>query len=398
MRMQKQGRWQILLAGVVLNLCMSCINTFSAFVQPISELTGWGQEEITLAYTLYNTVVCVMGIVIGALGGRVRIRALMYAGTGLYALGWIVAGCARTLWMLYLGFGVLAGMGAGSLYNYCITNTLKWFPDKKGTVSGIILAALALGPALCAPLTTVLLERMSVFAACRVFGLAFGGLMFLVGWLMRTPPEQSLTGQEGERADAAPRELTWRQMLRCSSFYLLFFIFAFACSPNMMLTGAVASIGQEQAGMSAAMASAAVALLALSNFCGRLFFGALSDRLGRYQTLLLTEGICLVAVLLLSRAASSGFFLTTMCVVGACGGAVMVMFPPIVSERYGAKHSGLNYSILYIAYAVASLLGPQLSAHCRQTTGSYTAAFHWAAAFLTTAGVLLFLVSRKKRR
>ena len=398
MRMQKQGRWQILLAGIVLNLCMSCINTFSAFVQPISALTGWEQGEVTLAYTLYNTLICVMGIVIGALGGRVRIRVLMYAGAGLYALGWIVAGCARTLGMLYLGFGVLAGMGAGSLYNYCITNTLKWFPDQKGTVSGILLAASALGPALCAPLTTVLLERMSVFAACRVFGLAFGVLMFLVGWLMCTPPEQSLTGQEGERADAAPRELTWRQMLQRSSFYQLFLVFAFACTPNMMLMGAVASIGQEQVGMSAAMASGAVALLALSNFCGRLFFGALSDRLGRYRTLLLAMGVCLAAVLLLSRAATVGFFLAAMCAVGACGGAVMVMFPPIISERYGARHSGLNYSILYTAYVVASLLGPQLSAYYRKATGSYAAAFVWAAAFLVAAGALLFRVSRKKRQ
>ena len=125
-----------------------------------------------------------------------------------------------------------------------------------------------------------------------------------------------------------------------------------------------------------------------------MFFGSLSDKLGRYATLLLAMAVNTGAMLLLSRMTEPFGFIAVMALVGACGGALLVMFPPITSENFGVKNSGLNYSIMFSGYSIAAFIGPQLAAHYR-AAGSYGPAFAWAAGLTVLALALLLLVMRK---
>ncbi|MDV0440950.1 OFA family MFS transporter [Methanorbis furvi] len=402
----KSNRWLVLLAGFIFNFCLSGTSAFSTFVSPVMDTTGWDMGSVTLAYTFYNIMICVFGIVIGVLGPRINSKLLMYVGATLFAAGWIITGFATEIWMFWLGFGIIAGIGGGCLYNFSVTNTLKWFPDKKGLISGLLLGGAAIGPVFSAPLATALLGDVGVMASYQIIGIIYGILMFAVGWMVSVPPanykpdgwEPDTCGTSGAANVVSTKDYTWNEMLKTPTFWLLFLVFAFACTPYMMMLSAVSTIGQQQAGMTLAMAAIAVSLLAISNFVGRLLFGAVSDKLGRYKTLLIAVAIDVIAIVMLGTITEPIPFMAVMCILGACGGALLVMFPPITSDNFGSKNSGLNYAIMFVAYSMAALIGPQLLAYFKNTTGAYTLAFSFSAGLMLVAGVILFIVMFKRKR
>lgn len=389
---KKTNRTLVLIAGFVINFSLSATSSFSIFVNPVIAATGWDQGKISLAFTLYSLLTCVFGIVVGAIGSKINVRRLMVVGSVSYVSGWIVSGFATSVLMFCAGYGLLCGIGGGCLYNFSVTNTMKWYPDKKGMVSGILLGGAAIGPVLCSPLATMLMNHMTVFNAFIVLGCIFAVLMFTVIWFVKTPEVIQISDSK-----ANVEGCDWKQMLRTPKFYVLYLIFVLACTPYLMMIGSAASIGQVQAGMTPAVASLAVSLLALSNFSGRMLFGALSDRFRRYRTLLFAVLICLVSVVLMSCLTSQIPFLVTMCIIGACGGALLVMFPPITSDCFGLKNSGMNYSIMFSGYSIGALLGPQLVSYFKKTKGEYTMAYVWAAVLLTVAAILLIVLDRNDK-
>lgn len=389
------NRRLILLAGCVVNFCQSGTSAFSVFVKPVMDATEWPMGSITLAYTLFNIVLCITGIVVGTFSHKCKPWQIIYPGAVLYALGWILTGTAGSVLAMQLSFGVVGGIGCGFLYNYTVTNVIKWFPDRKGFASGLLLGCSAIGPVFCSPMATTIISKLGVFAAFSIMGTIYGVLLLVFGWLVRPPfaNAQSATPV----AIGSENDLNWKQMLRTSTFYMLYIVFVCACTSYMMMLNAASVIGQEQAGMSVAMATLSVTLLAICNFGGRMLFGTVSDKFGRYQTLLAVMAINFVAMIAMSMVTAAVPFLVLMCVVGACGGALLVMFPPIVSERFGVKHSSLNYSIMFSAYSVASFVGPQIAAHYREQ-GNYGPAFIRAAVLTVVAAALLFVVIRQAKK
>lgn len=398
---KKVNRWLVLLAGFLFNFSLAATGTFSIFVSPLKDLLRESSGDITIAYNIYNIFLAIFGIVQGVIGPRMKARSQMYIGSTFFAAGWIVTGLGKSLTALYIGFGILTGIGAGLLYTFSVVNTSKWFPDKKGFVSGLLLGGIAIGPFFVAPFTTWILSQTSVFQAFIILGTIFGLLMYSVGWLVHVPPENyKPEGWEPSASSVAVsgEDYTWKQMMSTPRFYLLYLAFMFACTPSMMMLGSAATIGQEQAGMTPEIASLAVGLLAVANFFGRLFFGSLSDKIGRYKTLILALLICIAAVLFLSQQTNPVPFIVGMCFIGVSGGAFLVMFPPITSDNFGVKNSGLNYSIMFTAYSIASLVGSQLVAKFKEATGEYTMAFVVAAVLMAVAVAFVFPVMRRSER
>ena len=313
------NRWLILVAGFLFNFCISGTSAFSIFVNPVMQATGWSQGSVTIAYTIYNIMVCVMGIVVGTMLGKISVRALIYTGSILFGLGWIVTGFSSSVWMMYLGFGFISGAGGGCLYNFSVTNTTKWFPDKRGFVSGLLLGGAAIGPVFCAPVANAVLASGGVFNAYKIMGIIYLSIMLLVGWMVHTPPEgyipEGWTPPQSAASTLFSEGVNWRGMLKTPTFWMLYLLFVLACTPTMMMLGCVAKIGQEQAGMSAAQAALSVSLLAIFNFCGRLLFGMVSDKLGRYKTLLIALCINFAAILGLSQMKTAVPFMFVMCLI-----------------------------------------------------------------------------------
>lgn len=398
---KERSRWFVLLAGCIVNFSISGPSAFSIFVKPVMALTSWPMASITLTFTLFSLMLSVAGIVVGAFSHRFQARSIVYFGAIIYALGWIIAGFANSVTMMQLGFGLISGIASGTLYNFVVTNTLKWFPDRRGFAAGLLLGCSAVGPVFCAPVATALMNSMGVMETFKVLGIFYGVLLAGTVWMVRVPePDYKPANWVPSSTIAATlsaHDYTWKEMVGTGSFYLLYLVFVLACTSSMIMLNVGAVIGQERAEMSVAMATLSVTLLALFNFSGRLFFGSLSDKLGRYRTLLIAMSFNFVAMMMLSTITTAIPFMAMMCVVGACGGALLVMFPPIVSERFGMKNSGLNYSIMFTAYSTAALVAPLLAAYYR-AQGNYGPVFIWAACMTVVAAVLLLIVMIQNKK
>lgn len=393
------NRWLVLVAGCIFTFSLSGTSAFSIFVSPLMKTMGWDMGQITLAFTLYNVFIAVMGIVVGAVAHKVASAKIVYSGALLYAAGWILTGFARSIPMMWLAFGIIAGVGGGMLYNYTVTSVLKWFPDRRGLASGLVIGFAAIGPVFAAPVATAVIESQDVFRGFIALGIIYGVLMLGFGMLIRPPAEgympEGWTPPVTGTGTAIGVQLYWREMLKTRTFWLLFIVFVGAGTSYMMMLGAAATIGQEQAGMSVEMATLSVTLVALFNFVGRMLFGVISDKLGRERTLLLAMVLNVLAMLSMAAVTDSGMFLALMCLVGAVGGALLALFPALVADRFGAKHSTLNYAIMFIAYSVAALIAPQLAAYYR-ARGDYGPAFLWAAVLTVTAIICIGVVMRSQ--
>ncbi|MBP3222516.1 MAG: OFA family MFS transporter [Actinomycetaceae bacterium] len=397
------NRWLVFTAGVVFNFVLSGTSAFSILSKALGDTGEWNGENIALAYSIYNIMLAIFGIVIGSISSRLNPKLLMYGGSTFFAAGWIVSSLSSSQHVLfYIGFGVIAGIGGGSLYNFTVTNTLKWFPDKRGLISGILLGAATTGPITVAPFTTMLLSHVSAYQVFLILGIIYVALMFLVSWMVNVPPadykpagwEPAATGS----TNATGEDKNWKQMLATPQFWMLWLIFAFANTPAMMMLSSVTSIGSTQAHFTTAQATAVVMLMAIANFIGRMGFGAISDRIGRYWTLLLALVVDIIAILSLAMINNANLFIVVVMVVGACGGALLVLFPPITAEAFGVKNSGLNYSIMFTAYSSAALIGGQLASNYKES-GDYTGAFIIAGVLMGIALVILGVViaSNKKK-
>ena len=398
---KQRNRWLVLLTGCIVNFSISAPSTFSLFVKPIMELTDWPMASIALSFTIFSVLLSVSGIAVGTFSHRVKPWAIIYFGSVLFSLGWILTGFSTSVTMMQLCFGLISGLGSGAMYNFTVTNALKWFPDRKGFVAGLLLGCSAVGPVFFAPIASTIIRTLGVMSTFTILGSFFAVLLLSTSWLIQVPPPDyrppNWTPSPIAAAALNARDYTWKEMLRTSTFYLLFLIFVLACTSSMIMLNLGAVIGQERAGMSMGMATLSVTLLALFNFTGRFLFGALSDRIGRYLTLLIALCFNFVAMMFLSTITTAVPFLAMMCTVGACGGALLVMFPPIVSERFGVKNSALNYSIMFTAYSTAALVAPLLASYYRNQ-GNYGPVFIWAAGLTVVAGVLLFIIMLQNKK
>ncbi len=399
------NRWRIFAATWFINLFVSATAIFSVFSLPMTKLRGWSMTDFTLAYSIYMFTYCAIGIFSGRLSDTLGPRLVLYAGGLLFGLGWFCTGLFDSIPGLYLAYGIFAGVGGGAVYNASVTTTLKWFPDKGGSITGFLMTANVLGPVVCAPLANWLLQQYGPLATCRILGVVFIIGVFLVAWILQRPPEKyqpagwiPAAAQNAGAAPAGSVNYSWQQMLKSPIFYLLFVMFALANVSGTLLVGNNSVIAQEQVKLTAAVAATCVSAFMIANFVGRISFGIIFDKIGGIRTLMLCLVMNIVGMLLLTRATSLGVYLFCLALVGVSFGGQLVAFAPLVKELFGAKFFGQNYGIMFLAYGVGSVIGPRIASHFRDAAGQFIAAFVWAAVIAAVALAMMFFIGRIYRQ
>ncbi|OZG62764.1 MFS transporter [Bifidobacterium lemurum] len=407
---KEANRYGVLAAAFVVMFFVASIALFSVFLTPLSEQHGWSTAEVSLSYSIFQTVMAVTGIFSGRICDKFGPRKVMLIGGFVFGLGWFLTGMAGSIPMLYLFHGLIAGMGNGLVYNPALTTAQRWFPDIRGKASGILLAAAAIGPATLSPIASFLSSTFGVSTALKILGVTFWaaitlGALFVSpapanyqpnGW---TPPDESKPGV----AQGAVDGFDWKGMLSTPRFYVLLLVYAAAATAGTMLVGALSSIAQEQVGSVGAMTAAAfgamvVSINTLSNFVGRLAFGAFYDKFGAFRCLSVMLVVTAVAMVAMSFATSAPFFIGCVIVLGCAFGALLVIYPPLTGETFGATHLGINYGIMFLGYALGAWIGPRVATSLHSDVFGYRNAFY-AAAVITVIGlvVALLLAARVKR-
>jgi OFA family oxalate/formate antiporter-like MFS transporter len=394
-------RWLYLATAVLTLMCTGSIYAFSVFSGPLAAARGWTVAQVTLAFTI-NTAVCPIPMILaGKFVDRGYARASMMAGGCLFGLAFLIIGYLPSLGALYLGYGVLGGVGISLAYAGALGNVTRYFPDKRGLATGLVTAGNGAAALITAPLAASLIASGGVVSAVRILGCGFFAVALVCGLATRSaPPGFRPAGWTppvtGASVDAS---LDWRAMVAAPVFYLLLALLAAGATSGLMVAANASQIGQNMFHISAAAAAACVGLYAASNAMGRFLWGAVSDRIGGANTLIVIFVLVAAMLGLLASTGSVNGFVVGMCGIGLAFGGVMGVFPSIVAARFGVKYFGENYGIMFCGYALAAFIGPRLGASMAAANGGdFTRAFELAILVCVGGLALALLLRRVTRR
>lgn len=397
MEERERNRWLILVASIICNLCIGAAYAWSVFQKPLLAIFPWTPSEASLAFTLSLAVMPVAMIFAGRIQDRQGPRRVMMVGGVMFGAGVFAIGYGTSLTFLYLMYGVLGGLGIGTVYACAIANTVKWFPDKRGLASGLIAAGLGSGAVVFAPVGTLLIQSYEVLNAFKILGIIYlVAIVACASTVVKPPPDYRPKGWTPPPVTAASpgvAEKIWRDMLTDPMFYVLWTAYTLGAVSGLMLIGHAAPIGQEVIKLTAAMAALAVSCLALANTGGRIFWGWVSDKIGRYNALIAVYVTVAVMMFLLPGISQFVPFVLVISAVGLCYGGLLGIFPIITADLFGTKNLGMNYGIMFSAVSAAAVIGPRLAAQVREASGGYGQAF-LVSAVLSTCGVALILFVR----
>lgn len=394
---KNRNRWFVFTAAFLIIFCCAASSAFSVFAEPLRKAVNGTASQVAFTLTLYQFFMACFGVASGWIMDRFGAKKLMYVGGLVFGLGWGLTAFVHSLPLLYLTVGLMAGAGNGIIYNPALLTALKWFPEKRGTISGFLLAAASLGPLVLAKVGAVLCDKFGMNGFIPI-GLAYLIICWAVGWLMDSPEQVDNTGT-ATTATVESNDYTPGQMLKTGRFWLMLALFAISCTAGIMLIGSLSPIAQVQLSMTPITAANMVVINTLANFCGRLITGRLTDKLGQTKTLALILILTMVGLGGLSVARNVWFFAIFLILLGASFGGVLVVYPTLTSSVFGQTHSGTNYGIMFFGYAIGALLGPQIAARFIDQSagvGAYRGAYMVAICVALVGLVIdVFLIAKK---
>jgi len=396
----EKNRWLILLSSFMINICIGSGYAWSVFQKPLIDIFKWTASEASLTFTITFVFVPIAMIVSGKLQDKIGPRKVIMVGALIFGCGIIGAGFTSSLLSLYMTYGVLGGFGNGIVYSAVIANTVKWFPDRRGLASGLIVAGFGTGAIVVAPIAAEMIQGYGVLNTLLYLGICFAILMLVLAQFLHVapagftpagwaPPAVTATST----SKVSEEDKNWRQMLIEPMFCILFFMLTIACISGLMVIGHASSIGQELIKLTVREAAVVVSFLAMANTIGRVFWGWISDKIGRFQSCMIMYILLSTTMFCIGSTSTFGTFVTAVMVVGFCFGGFLGIFPSITADMFGTKNLGMNYGIMFTGFGLAALIGPRLAAKIKEiNSGDYTQAFLIAAS-LCIVGVLLTFVA-----
>ncbi len=281
-------------------------------------------------------------------------RLIGFAGVVLGA-GLILSSQVSSLWMLYILAGVVVGAADGTAYITSLSNLIKWFPERKGLISGISVGAYGTGSLLFKFINGSLIQSVGVSQTFFYWGLIVMILVVGGSFLVREAKVSQATQTPGATIQ---KEFTVKEMLKTKQAYLLFIIFFTACMSGLFLIGVVKDIGVRLVGLDIEAASNAVALVAIFNTSGRIILGALSDKVGRLKVVSGALLVTAAAVTVLSFVQLNyALFFTCVAGIAFCFGGNITIFPAIIADFFGLKNQSKNYGIIYQGFGIGAISG-----------------------------------------
>ncbi len=400
-------RWTVAVAGTALQVCLGTVYAWSYFQTPIREAHGWSNEAVT---GVFSMAICCLGLAAAWGGwqlkrGKLSPRLLAVTGGVLFGLGHLVAAAALAWgqWgLLLFGYGVIGGIGLGLGYVVPVATAVRWFPDKKGFITGLVVMGFGLGALLMSKVLAPLALQVfhgNIAEAFAAMGGVFIVLAPMAGWMMTNPPAD----QTSPETQMAP-PIAWG---RFALLWLLFFCNIFAGISLISFQSPLLQdlLRRTQPALSAQDLAAAGATLiacgALFNGLGRFLWGAVSDRLGQARAFSFMFAAQIAAFLLLPHLSSPLLFGLLVCLILLCYGGGFGVVPSFIHQLFGEKSMALLYGIALTAWSAAGVAGPRFLAWLRDHHPAEEAsrtAFTVSAGLMAAGLILSLLPTLRPRR
>ena len=388
------SRWWRLGGALLITLAFGTLYAWSVFVAPLENEFGWKRAQTSEVFTIAVMMLPIAALLAGRLQDRFGPFWISMTGSVLVSLGLFLCSYTASLRYLLFCYGVLGGIGNGFGLATIVPVMAKWFPDKRGLVTGIALAGYGGGSALFGPIAnSVLLPHFGWRATCMVLGGILFVMTVLGSLLMRNPPANYqpggwAQGPHGGSSLATQCEFSPGEVLRSPSFYLMWLGFALGASSGLLVISQLVPFARSQGIPSAAVASLGLVVGALGNVSGRVLLGWTSDFAGRLNTLRAMQAISTLAMPGLYWAGAHVAALYTMVfVVYFCYGAQASVNAATVSDFWGTRNAGTNYALLFTAWGMAGIIGPTIAGVLFDRYGNYEHAFYAAGLLAAIAFV-----------
>ncbi|HES9367321.1 TPA: OFA family MFS transporter [Streptococcus pyogenes] len=375
--MEKTKRYIIATAGILLHLMLGSTYAWSVYRNPILQETGWDQAPVAFAFSL--AIFC-LGLSAAFMGNLVEQYGPRLTGTVsaiLYASGNMLTGLAidrKEIWLLYIGYDVIGGLGLGAGYITPISTIIKWFPDKRGMATGFAIMGFGFASLLTSPIAQWLIETEGLVATFYLLGLIYLIVMLFASQLIIKPTAAEIAILDKKRLQNNSyliEGMTAKEALKTKSFYCLWVILFINITCGLGLISVVAPMAQDLTGMSPEMSAIVVGAMGIFNGFGRLVWASLSDYIGRRVTVILLFLVSIIMTISLIFAHSSLIFMISIATLMTCYGAGFSLIPPYLSDLFGAKELATLHGYILTAWAIAALTGPMLLSITVEWTHNY---------------------------
>lgn len=394
--------WQLAIGIVSMVMIASPQYVWALFTRPVTEALGATLAQVQVTFSILIVVQTFLSPAQGLLVDRFGPRLLLSIGTALAGASWVLASRATSLTEFYLTYGLLGGIGTGIVYVGVVGHMVQWFPDRRGLATGLVAAGYGMGALLFTFPISNAIAGAGFRDAMWSFGLAFG----IVGVLVAQGLQRPSADQAAAAGAAAPhvRSVGPGVMLRTPVFWLLFVMMTMMSTSGLMVTSQMGAFTADFGMADAVLWGMPLLPLALSidrvtNGATRPFFGWVSDRIGRENTMFVAfslEAVAMTLWLLLRDHPVLFVLLSGLVFFG--WGEIFSLFPSTLTDTFGPAHATTNYGLLYMAQGVGSVLGGPMAALLHQQTGSWVPVFAVIIVMDATTAVLALAVLKRSRR
>lgn len=412
-----EKRWRIAVAGVFMQLCLGSIYAWSVFKIPMMTAHGWSETQAQAPFMTYGAVFAAAVALGGALVDRMGPRIVGTLGGALFGSGIVLGGMAnevRSVELLVVAYGLIAGLGGGLGYVTPIATLIRWFPDRRGLVTGLAVGGYGLGSFALGNLGPALILDLGVARTFYIWGGTSLMIVLAAASILKDPPA-GWAGRFGSPgAGAAPpgrHSSTLREALRSGRFWILWTMLLVSMTAGLglisqlspmaqelMMRGRAGGVTGDEARAIVLASGAVVAVAGLFNSLGRLAWSWLSDVIGRKAVFALIFASMLLGFPALDRVDGIPVFAGIIFYLLACYGGTMAAMPALAADEFGHEHIGKIYGLLFTASGLASLCGPYLFAAVKETTGGFAHALYAESAVAAFGLMLVILLKFGKVR
>ncbi len=398
------GRWGLIALGLVINLCLGSIYSWSVFVTPLAAhfTATLGREvtagEVLLPFSVFLAFFAIAMPLAGKYIERHGPRRVTIAGGLLTGLGWLLASTASSVEILYIVYGVIGGLGVGIAYGAPVAVAARWFPDRRGLAVGLTLLGFGFSAFITANAAEALIVMYGVMTTFAIFGAVLAAVLVLSALPLRFPPDGWRPvgwSPPAPGVGAVPVcECDRKAMLRTGTFYGLFLCYFIGCLAGLMAISIAKPVGTEVVAIDAGLATLLVGFFAIFNGLGRPAFGGITDRITPRVTAMLTFALIAAASILIWLAPGVPAYIIAFAVLWGCLGGWLAIAPAATASYFGTCDYPRCYGVVFLAYGAGAIAGPQVAGFVRAATGTYLGVFPLVAALAVAGFVIAWLLMR----
>ncbi len=401
-----------IIASIAIQLCLGVAYLWSLFQTGIAKSIFNGDNaEASLTFSLLLATLTIGSILGGKIAAKYTIRRVVIIGGVILSLGFFFASfvTASAPWLLWLTYGVMGGVGMGFTYSTTISCAQKWFPHKKGLVTGVIVSALGFGGVVFTPVIEILIAQFGgqQVGEQKTF-MVLSGLFLIIctvgGLMLKNPPDDAAitvskpgTAAGGESPAPVQGDLSPKQVLAKPSYYLVTLAMALACMGGLMMIGFAKPIAVAKGLESTAVVG--VLIISMCNSLGRLLWGIISDKIGRKLTLIIL--LAGSGVMSLFVNAASGYWIyVVIAFIGFFYGGFLSTFPAITADLFGPRHMATNYGMVLLGFGLGAVVSSYVAGYYKNIAAADISLMFPAfviAAICAGVGLLLVLPLKVKR-